>query len=343
MLGAHPAVIRGHLSAAKGDHLLGGLLRPTRRMDPDGALEALLEGMYAGTASGTFPQISTSVDPVRMWVADFRERLRAGAEGVPLYGAVNLDLKLRRDLYARARLPASLDDDALMQCLGEVHAATWLQKLYWVQMFMGGGNTGMELHRDNLQNNVWGLQLSGKKAFVFCEPMAHRAAAMGAMGSMSGDSSGHINTFDAAGAGGDGGDEGVKRRAEVRATFEAKGKCWKVLLAPGDLVYWPSRWYHQSRNAADGGMLSIALSSMNVPRFRRAKDAKDAKDAAEERERGGAKTGETEGGDIHRDNEAMAEVAGERAMASYLSTLGQAGWNFPPALLKRTRECFGAA
>jgi hypothetical protein len=151
VLGAHPAVIRGHLSAAKGDHLLGGLLRPTRRMDPDGALEALLEGMYAGTASGTFPQISTSVDPVRMWVADFRERLRAGAEGAPLYGAVNLDLKLRRDLYARARLPASLNDDALMQCLGEAHAAAWLQKLYWVQMFMGGGNTGMELHRDNLQ------------------------------------------------------------------------------------------------------------------------------------------------------------------------------------------------
>jgi len=84
-------------------------------------------------------------------------------------------------------------------------------------------------------------------------------------------------------------------------------------------------------------MLSIALSSMNVPKFRRGKDA------AGERGRGGAKTGGMEGGDRHGDKEAMAAVAGERAMAGYLSTLGQAGWSFPPALLKQTRECFGAA
>merc|ERR1712091_123143 len=109
---------------------------------------------------------------------------------------------------------------------------------------MGVPGTGMELHRDNLRNHVWGIQLSGTKSFTFCDPsMAHVYKIAGGLG----DSS-PINVYD----------KNVRRDWPV---FSESGRCYQAELHQGDLVYWPSNWLHQSQNKKG---LSIALSSMNI-------------------------------------------------------------------------------
>jgi hypothetical protein len=114
------------------------------------------------------------------------------------------------------------------------------------------------MHQDQLIAHVWGLQLAGRKRFVFCPEselprcVAANGATIDAFNSSTwgttGESSNHVtsSTEDIAGA-------------NDTDAFQPAA-CFHVSLEPGDLVYWPSRWLHQSYQEGR----SVALSSFSL-------------------------------------------------------------------------------
>ena len=102
------------------------------------------------------------------------------------------------------------------------------------------------MHQDQLIAHVWGLQLAGRKRFVFC-PESELPRCVAANGAT-------IDAFNSSTWG--------KHATPGAATFSAfrPAACFHVSLEPGDLVYWPSRWLHQSYQEER----SVALSSFSL-------------------------------------------------------------------------------
>ena len=158
-------------------------------------------------------------------------------------------MKIREKLYATGiKLPNTLNDTAFLNCLGSEYADAFLEQLYWLHVFVGSPNSGMQLHHDDLDTHVWGIQLSGSKSFVFCDPTGGKDG-RGDVYASGGEQSSPIDGF------------AVDHERFPDAV--ASARCFHATARPGDLVYWPSRWWHQSKNN-DGDVLSIALSGMHV-------------------------------------------------------------------------------
>ena len=104
----------------------------------------------------------------------------------------------------------------------------------------------MAMHQDQLIAHVWGLQLAGRKRFVFC-PESELPRCITPNGAT-------VNAFNSSTWG--------EHAARGAATFSAfrPAACFHVSLEPGDLVYWPSRWLHQSYQEER----SVALSSFSL-------------------------------------------------------------------------------
>ena len=90
-----------------------------------------------GTAEGEYPQIRLTIMPHYMNYSAARNILRR-EQGRNLYAAVAINRELRHILYGRliSALPPSLDDSELLNCLGD-HAQAFMEKLYWLQVFVG--------------------------------------------------------------------------------------------------------------------------------------------------------------------------------------------------------------
>lgn len=94
---------------------------------------------------------------------------------------------------------------------------------------------------DMLLTHVWAVQLAGAKRFVFCPESELSKTAI------RGDRNGaNIDAFNTSSWG-------------VAPAFDPSA-CFHAELAPGDLVYWPSRWLHQSFQE----QRSVALSSFSI-------------------------------------------------------------------------------
>jgi hypothetical protein len=122
----------------------------------------------------------------------------------------------------------------------------------------------MVLHQDQLIAHVWGLQLAGKKRFVFCpESEISRCTAPSTGATVDAFNSSSWTPLPpppppsaspAAAAGSSaaatapgGGGGGVP---SLFPDFQPSA-CYHVSLEAGDLVYWPSRWLHQSYQQGD--------------------------------------------------------------------------------------------
>ena len=102
----------------------------------------------------------------------------------------------------------------------------------------------MAMHQDQLIAHVWGLQLAGRKRFVFC-PESELPRCISPNGAT-------VNAFNST----------TWNATPGVVSFSAfrPAACFHVLLEPGDLVYWPSRWLHQSYQQER----SVALSSFSL-------------------------------------------------------------------------------
>ena len=124
-------------------------------------------------------------------------------------------------------LPPTLNDRPFIDCMGDKEGAAFIKKLYWTQIFIAMPGTGMQLHHDNLYAHVWGVQLQGKKEFVFCPPENWKEIGVESKYS-------EASPLDA-----------FNPDFEKFPNFD-KAECVHVVANPGDLVYWPSQWWHQS-------------------------------------------------------------------------------------------------
>jgi len=147
-------------------------------------------------------------------------------------------------------LPSTLSDDKFITCLEE-HAPAYIEGLYWTQIFIASSETGMELHHDNLHSHVYGIQLQGKKEFIFCSPDSWKDIGVPFQES-------EASKMDA-----------FHPDLKKFPNFEKAG-CVSVTLNPGDLVYWPSMWWHQSFVPAQttAGGLSVSLSGMHLDKLK---------------------------------------------------------------------------
>ena len=112
----------------------------------------------------------------------------------------------------------------------------------------------MAMHQDRLVAHVWGLQLDGRKRFVFCpeSELQHCIASSGVT----------VDAFNSSTWG-----TQMLTKDDTNSTSESgplpafrPAACYHVSLEPGDLVYWPSRWLHQSYQQER----SVALSSFSL-------------------------------------------------------------------------------
>ena len=131
---------------------------------------------------------------------------------------------------------------------------------------VGGARRREVTHRPRCSNacdarrstHNWAIQLSGVKRFVFCEP-----------GALSGATGNEFDAFD--------------QNLDATRFETATGRCFRVLLEPGDLIYWPSRWWHQTQNGemepregpeTAAPVLSVGVSGMVVDVRKRAEFAR---------------------------------------------------------------------
>jgi Cupin-like domain len=118
--------------------------------------------------------------------------------------------------------------------------SNWLEKLprkiqqkygiTYSTLYIGPKGTGTSLHIDNRNTSAWLAVLSGRKRFIFFSPDQESFLYDGAVDALNPDLE--------------------------RFPLYAKAQPVEVILEAGDLVYFPSKWWHQVENLED----SIALS-----------------------------------------------------------------------------------
>jgi hypothetical protein len=153
-----------------------------------------------------------------------------------------------RSAVARAALcptlPRLLNNSAFFDCLTPLYERRLSEAQYsWMALFVGGGGMGMQLHNDRLVANVFAVQQVGRKRFVFCPQSEEEQL-------LQSDGIRMIDLFNAS-------------TWTDASRFEPL-RCLHVELGPGDLVHWPSKWFHQSFQAER----SVALSSFALDRTR---------------------------------------------------------------------------
>ena len=109
------------------------------------------------------------------------------------------------------------------------------RELRWRMLALGMAGSGMHLHRDRLPLGSWHQQVSGRKRFLLCPPGPSHAYCEGAV-------------------------DGFNPDVLACPTFGARASsCVEYELQPGDSLYYPEYWWHQTRTL-DALTLSISRS-----------------------------------------------------------------------------------
>ena len=198
-----------------------------------------LGGVYVGVA----PSVRDVVFGETAKLGEFLRRQRGG-----LYFQALMNVSAAALLDRHCAPPAALDDGALMRCLGPRDHAKLLASYGWRALFVGPGAaaaapTGMPLHTDMLLTHTWSAQAAGEKSYRFCPPDAISTAALRTMVAADGVTLNH-SLFGAV-------------SALVRSS-----SCLSARARRGELAYWPSEWWLESRNTGAGP--SISNSGMHV-------------------------------------------------------------------------------
>jgi hypothetical protein len=197
-----------------------------------------LGGVYVGVA----PSVRDVVFGETAKLGEFLRRPRGG-----LYFQALMNVSAAALLDRHCAPPAALDDGALMRCLGPRDHAKLLASYGWRALFVGPGAaavpTGMPLHTDMLLTHTWSAQAAGEKSYRFCPPDAISTAALRTMVAADGVTLNH-SLFGAVSA------------------LVHSSSCLSARARRGELVYWPSEWWHESRNT--GAAPSISYSGMHV-------------------------------------------------------------------------------
>lgn len=99
----------------------------------------------------------------------------------------------------------------------------FLKLTHWKMLIIGEKGAGMFNHKDSLRTSSWQIQLHGRKKWHICGPEAdpYMYAA------------GAVDTFNP--------------NYEQFPEFK-NAKCYQFIVEPGDVVYYPKDWWHQTEN-----------------------------------------------------------------------------------------------
>ena len=110
------------------------------------------------------------------------------------------------------------------------------RELRWRMLALGSAGSGMHLHRDRLPLGSWHQQVFGRKRYLLCPPGPAHLYCNGAVDGFNPD---HHHACPA---------------------FRARASsCIEHTLQPGDSLFYPEHWWHQTRTL-DDGTLSISRS-----------------------------------------------------------------------------------
>jgi hypothetical protein len=166
-----------------------------------------------------------------------RSLAQAGRDGQPAYLQWRLRLdQAERVLTSMQPFPAflrSISSDAWMAaCLPCREARNNLMMVIaWYMLVIGVPGGGMFLHPDNYDSGTWQAQLVGTKEWTLCDPGRLRPGETLR-------SAGHYDTF-APGF--------TIGQPSASAPGFPHHACARIVAQPGDILVYPSRWWHQTR------------------------------------------------------------------------------------------------
>jgi len=173
---------------------------------------------------------------------------------MPLEGYMNLDTSNQgtyiqwnvdeaswRSLLAdmNAELPPVFEDQHwTSKCFSDKDVSTFNKNVHWKMMLIGEKEAGMFNHKDVMRMGSWQVQVTGRKLWHICSPTQDEFV-YGA---------GMVNTF---------------RPDYDRYPKMINASCYQTISNPGDMMYYPRDWWHQTRNLETP---SIAFSGSLISR-----------------------------------------------------------------------------
>ena len=200
-------------------------------------------GMKEESVHPFFASLKESIDWINDPIGSY-PRIDASEEGT--YIQWNLDVNIWNDLlYNRLIfqsnnenkinnknikdqdfvLPSVFDDTWwLNQCFDNDNMRSFaLKALHWRMIVIGERHAGMFNHKDYLPTASYQIQLEGRKKWHLCspynDPYMYNAA--------------YVNTFEP---------------DYIKAPEFQKAKCIQTILNPGDVLYYPDNYWHQTLN-----------------------------------------------------------------------------------------------
>jgi hypothetical protein len=150
--------------------------------------------------------------------------------------------------------PSSPESSWLHNCIGggEESAAVkkerldnWWGQTRWRMLLVGEENSTMFLHQDDIATATWQWQALGRKRWIICPPEASADLYANS----------HMSPID-----------GFNPDVASYPLF-AKANCSDVVANPGDVLYYPSHWFHQTLNL-DPITVGVAGRHINVHNYR---------------------------------------------------------------------------
>lgn len=118
--------------------------------------------------------------------------------------------------------PALLDDEVWASCLGAARDAFWLGT-HWRMLLVGEAGAGMFNHRDLLRTASYQVTFEGRKRWHLCAP-SQSGLLYGA------------------------GDVDLFAPDYARFPLARRAQCLQTTVGPGDLLYYPADYWHQTLN-----------------------------------------------------------------------------------------------
>ena len=136
--------------------------------------------------------------------------------------------------------PAVLSDDDLLHCFKtRKNLNSFVEKVYWHQLFIGTRGSGMKFHKDAYRTSLWSYQITGEKTFVFCDQDVPMSVID------------NIDAFNPT-------DEMLRNwKTKLRGfgkNDEADYKepqCFQHTAKAGEYIFWPSTWWHETKILTD--------------------------------------------------------------------------------------------
>jgi hypothetical protein len=210
---------------------------------PRAPVEFYPQGMSEETCSPFFAGLQDSYD----WFFDpvgSYAHVDASEPGTIIQWNMSPDLwhEVLQRSSSRTPLPQIFKDSWWKGCTGSADGhALFDQSTHWKMLIAGERHSGMFNHKDYLPTASFQVQLEGRKAWHICSP--DQEAYM--------YEAGDVDAF--------------KPDYDYFPEF-AKASCYQVTLTPGDLIYYPENYWHQTLNL-DTPSVSLSSSLLRDTNF----------------------------------------------------------------------------